>query len=337
MLNRIDLRNFGPIRNLQWEDLGPINLVIAKNGSGKSFLLKALYIAMRTLETYKRGNDPRTAADILAEKLYWTFQTEKIGDLVRNGANESLSCAISLDNREFRFAFDRASTDQISTLENHVPPRSSNSLFLPAKEVLSLHQIILKSRDQDRLFGFDDTYLDLARALNQPPTRGKNFSIFANSRVLLEKMIGGRVEYNPGAKLWQFIQGNQRFDMGVTAEGVKKIAILDILLGNRYLDSASVVFIDEPEAALHPKAISDLLDIVVVLAKGGVQFFLATHSYFVVNKLHLIAREQDLSIPVITTEGDEWHTTDMRDSYPNNSIIDESIRLYKEEVELVLR
>lgn len=28
-----------------------------------------------------------------------------------------------------------------------------------------MHQIILKSREQDRAFGFDDTYFDLARAL----------------------------------------------------------------------------------------------------------------------------------------------------------------------------
>jgi len=45
----------------------------------------------------------------------------------------------------------------------------------------------------------------------------------------------------------------------VTAEGIKKIAILDTLLGNRYLDTSSIVFIDEPEAALHPQAVSQSL------------------------------------------------------------------------------
>ena len=63
-------------------------------------------------------------------------------------------------------------------------------------------------------------------------------------------------------------KGNQKFPIGVTSEGIKKIAILDTLLGNRYLDANSIVFIDEPESALHPVAVSDLLDIIAVLAKS---------------------------------------------------------------------
>lgn len=39
------------------------------------------------------------------------------------------------------------------------------SIFIPAKEVLSLFSVILKSREIDKSFGFDDTYYDLAKAL----------------------------------------------------------------------------------------------------------------------------------------------------------------------------
>jgi len=70
MLNAIKLSNFGPLTHLDWPNLGPINLVIGDNGTGKTFLLKALYCAVRTLEEYKRGDDQRTATEILAEKLY---------------------------------------------------------------------------------------------------------------------------------------------------------------------------------------------------------------------------------------------------------------------------
>ena len=72
MLDSIRLENFGPIPYLDWMGLGPINLLIGGNGSGKTFLLKILYSAMRTIEEYKRGDDRRTKAEILAEKLYWT-------------------------------------------------------------------------------------------------------------------------------------------------------------------------------------------------------------------------------------------------------------------------
>jgi len=337
MLNKIKLKNFGPLANLDWPKLGPINLVIGGNGSGKTFLLKALYSAMRTLEEYKRGDDQRTAAEILAEKLYWTFQPDKIGDLVTKGADGALSCTVQFDNRNFIYSFGKDTTKQISSLENHVQTRASNSIFLPAKEVLSLHQIILKSREQDKAFGFDDTYLDLASALRQSPKRGKNYAEFAKSRQSLEDILGGRVEYDETSGRWQFKKGNQKFPIGVTAEGIKKIAILDTLLGNRYLDTNSIVFIDAPESALHPVAVSKLLDIVAVLAERGIQFFLASHSYFVVKKLFLIAQEQNLSIPVISAHDSQWTTANLKDGMPENTIIDESIRLYKEEVGLALK
>src|SRR5258707_1574333 len=166
MITKLELKNFGPLEAVTWDTLGPINLVIGGNGSGKTFLLKSLYSAMRTLEEYKRGDDQRSAAEILAEKLYWTFQSEKIGDLVSKGA-ASLSFRLRVNDDDFSYGFSKDTTKVISSLENHVPPRTSNSIFLPAKEVLSLHNIILKSRETDKVFGFDDTYLDLARALRQ--------------------------------------------------------------------------------------------------------------------------------------------------------------------------
>lgn len=336
MFNSVTLQNFGPLPKLCWRDLGSINLVIGDNGSGKTFLLKALYTAARTLEEFGRGDDQRTLADILAGKLYWTFQVDKIGDLVTKGAEGTLSCRVEFDNQEFRYSFGKDTTSKISAIDNKVPQRASNSVFLPAKEVLSLHHVILKSREQDNVFGFDDTYLDLARALRLSTTRGKNFPEFATSRKKLEGILGGKVEYDESSGRWQFKKGNQKYPIGVTAEGVKKIAILDTLLGNRYLSPESIIFIDEPEAALHPVAISQLLDIIAMLADTGMQIFLASHSYFVVKKLFLIAQEKNMAIPVISSGEGGWESADLLQGIPNNPIIDESIRLYKEEVELVL-
>ena len=73
MIESVEIKNFGPIAEFSWRDLAPINLVIGRNGTGKTFLLKALYCAVRTLEE-KRGDEPRTHAEILADKLYWTSQ-----------------------------------------------------------------------------------------------------------------------------------------------------------------------------------------------------------------------------------------------------------------------
>ena len=150
-------------------------------------------------------------------------------------------------------------------------------------------------------------------------------------------MFAGKVEYDTRSNRWIFRKGNQRFPIGVTAEGIKKIAILDTLLGNRYLTQNSIVFIDEPEAALHPQALMTLLDIVAALAERGIQFFMASHSYFVVKKLFLIAQEKQISIPILAAQDGKWRSNDLLDGIPHNKIIDESIHLYEEEVELSFR
>ena len=337
MINQVKLDHFGPLDHINWPNLGKINLVIGGNGSGKTFLLKAIYSSLRTLEDFKRGDEPRTAAEILADKLYWTFQPEKIGDLVSKGADAPLSSAITFDHKDFSYSFGKDTSKQISNLHNQVPPRASNSIFLPAKEVLSLHQIILKSREQDKVFGFDDTYFDLAKALRISTTKGNNFAEFAKSRRQLEDILGGVIEYDEASGRWLFAKGRHKFPIGVTAEGIKKIAILDTLLGNRYLDIRSVVLIDEPESALHPTAIVQLLDIVAMLAERGIQFFLASHSYFVVKKLFLLAQERNWSIPVISASDGYWTCADLGNGMPDNPIIAESIRLYQEEVEMALK
>ena len=365
MINRVELKNFGPIEQLDWQHLGKINLIIGKNDCGKSFLLKAIYSAVRTLEDYKRGDNPDSLKKILVDKLYWTFQTENgILGLPTNSGNAELLLNLTLEQKHFYYSFCDGSleTNDVTSLENKLVPRIDNSIFLPAKEVLSLHHLILKSRELDKVFGFDDTYLDLARALHQKPTKIMQYSSgynspqsgygiassygelpseyghrsidFNNARILLESIIGGRIEFNDVNRRWYFKKGEQFFSMGATAEGIKKIAILDTLLGNGYLNEKSVVFIDEPESNLHPEAITKLLDIVAILANHGIQFFIASHSYFVIKKLFLIAQEQQMSIPVLSYQNNEWVQSDLKEDIPDNPIVDESIRLYEEQLDL---
>jgi predicted ATPase len=165
---------------------------------------------------------------------------------------------------------------------------------------------------------------------------GKNYKEFAEARKSLENLLGGRIELDEQTGRWSFRRGNQKFTIGVTSEGVKKISILDTLLSNRFLDTNSIIFIDEPESALHPSAVSQLLEIIALMATRGVQIFLASHSYFVVKKLYLLAQELNMRIPLLSDEDDAWIEHDLLNGIPDNSIMDESIRLYEEEVDRAL-
>ena len=332
-----ELANYGKIGSVILDQFSNINLIIGENGTGKTFLLKALYSAVRTMEEYRRGDDNRSANDILIDKLRWTFQVEKPGDIVSKGAEGSALFRMILGNQCLGYQFGPECTKKLNLLSAPTASKPGNSIFIPAKEVLSLFSIILKSRELDQVFGFDDTYYDLAKALRIAPSRGKNYSVFAESRKIVEGIVDGKVEYDDSRTKWYYKQGNQKFSIGAASEGVKKIAIMDRLLANGYLNNHSVIFIDEIESALHPDAICAFLDVIDLIAhKMGIQVFITSHSYFVIKKLYLIALKRKGSVQCISMSKDALPVvSDLSRGMPKNSIIDASIRLYEQEMDEV--
>lgn len=334
MIKSVTLKNFGPISDLSISNFGKINLLIGPNRTGKTMLLKALYCAQKTIELTGRGKNPESGKDLLLKKLYWTFQVDKIGQLVHKPDSGPLEFSMTeTDGETFSFGFGSDTERKIVRFESTSKPRSSNSVFIPAKEVLTLLDVIKEWRYVNLEFAFDDTYSDLATALT-PPTKGKVAKSFAHARAKLEKALDGRITYSKEKKTWQYEQGKSTFDLNLTSEGTKKIAIFDTLIANHFLTKDSIVFIDEPESGLHPSLIVDLLDIIAELANYGVQFFIASHSYFVIKKLYLIAQKNNTSIPVISFDsaGNGFH--DLMCGMPDNPIITESIKLYEEEITL---
>ena len=334
-INQVILENFGMIPSFSCDNFSNINLVIGENGTGKTFFLKALYSATRAMEEYRRGDDIRTISDVLAEKLRWTFQVEKLGDMVTRSSPENLTFRASIGTDQIGYQFSQSATSKISRVKTPTQRRDTNSIFIPAKEVLSLYSVILKSREVDKSFGFDDTYYDLVKAVRLSPKPGRKYTAFADSRKLVKDVIDGKVEFDETTGKWFFKNNrNQKFSIGATSEGVKKISIMDRLLANGYVDKQSIIFIDEIESALHPSAVCQFLDMINNIATNmDMQFFISSHSYFVIKKLALIAMNTPGLVTCISLHKaapPEVH--DLYDGMPNNSIIDAAIRLYEQEI-----
>ena len=340
-IQTVELQNYGNISTFKCSAFSNINLIIGENATGKTFLLKALYSAIRSMEDYKRGDDIRSMNEILAEKLRWTFQVDKLGDLVNRSASDPLCFKLETDRAQncMEYQFSQSTTTKVINLTAPAMQKEGNSIFIPAKEVLSLFSVILKSREVDKAFGFDDTYYDLAKALRIAPSRGKNFNAFSKARKKLSAVINGRVDYEDDSGRWYYKNDtNQKFSIGATAEGVKKISIMDRLLSNGYINKESVLFIDELESALHPNAICDFLDMISDIShEMGIQVFISTHSYFVIKKLFLIALKHPDEVTCISlTKGNEPQICNLSEGMPGNSIIQASVDLYKQEVMGVL-
>ena len=333
MIKSLSIRNLGPISQLDCHQLGKINLIIGPNQSGKTFLLKALYAALKTVEQYKRGRENRTDKEILSDKLYWTFQTESLGSIVKKGES-SLSFTMQSHNGEsFGVSFGPSTIKKVNIENNTFAPTNSNVVFIPAKEVISIRDIIIDLRERS-WFGFEEPYSDLAKSLKKT-YKGRNYKAFSDARQQIINMIGGRLEYDETKNTWLFRDSNRRvYDVSSTSEGVKKISILDVLLGNHYLDNHSIILIDEIEANLHPAMITRFLQTIKLLADAGLQFFISSHSYFVIKRLYIMAHQYNMHIPVLSFDEGSCDISNLQNEMPRNSIIDESIALYHDEISL---
>ena len=332
MILSFSLKNFGCIEKAEAGSLAQINLIVGPNSVGKSILLKALYSGVKSAEMYKRGKDDRSFYSIFSEKLRWVFQLDSLSEIVRVGQNSPAE--FEWRTSEEHLSIKISSEGKLTFGEDSPKPRNVNSVFIPAKEVISLQSIINKARYVDKIFGFDETYSDLCTALSLPTTKGKNYKNFAHSRIELKGVTGGIVFFDKKKSRWMFSKDDITLPIELASDGIKKIGILDTLLGNRYLSPKSVVFIDEIESSLHPAAISKLLDIVFQLSKTGIQFFISSHSYFVVKKLYLIALENEIDIPILSLD-ENLTLNNLKDGIPeDNEIIAESIRLYEQEIRL---
>jgi AAA15 family ATPase/GTPase len=344
MFTRLDLENFGIFDCFEWNDHAKINILIGKNDTGKSQLLKILYSLAKSVEIYHKQSQPNALQEsfstVLANKLIWTFQPEGkgLGELITKGQNK-LNVQARLCEENYHFSFGKDTTRKITDVNNHlIPPKNLSAIFVPPKEVLTAFEAIAATREQLEIFGFDDTYYDLITSLRLPTTKG---NIQKDMKEVLENLVQlFEGEILREGKQFILKRGREKFWMSQVAEGVKKIGILTTLIRNRSLQKGTILFIDEPENNLHPEAIVALVKMLFSLSKADIQIYLATHSYFVIKQFELLARKHKETIQICSLIKEENNIIgkfrDLQQGLPDNPIIDASIQLYEDDVRLEL-
>jgi AAA15 family ATPase/GTPase len=356
MINSITIKNFMAHSDLSMKDIPEINVIIGKNDTGKTGLLKLLYATVKSLEIYswKSKNIDVSFKKELAEKLYDTFMPIKngLGDLVQKGSKERLDVNVTIigNNGKYKqpiyFSFGDRTEKSITTaneIDEPLPDNLINALFVPAKEVLTAFTDIRNIRDNFYGVGFDDTYLDLIKALDLPTIQGPAVRELNTVKKTLEDLFEGKIEQTGQKEQpFTFKKGNQQFAMQQTAEGIKKIGILTTLINNRQLGKGTVLFMDEPETALHPDAVRQMVEMLIAMSKAGVQIFIASHSYFVIKQLAICAKRDKLNVCCwnLTKENgkpvnNSFHNL-IDGVLPSNTIIDEALKMFDQEINIDL-
>jgi AAA15 family ATPase/GTPase len=355
MINSIHIENFMGYGSFKSGILAPVNIIIGNNDTGKTALLKLLYASTKSVEMYssklQHQHNRISFRKILAEKLINTYQPTKkgLGELVSKLTKEKLRINIEYQHLKLgyedrlTFSFGESTTNTINDCPDEIKQISDNfkCLFIPAKEILTSLKAIRATRDNLFMAGFDDTYLDLIKAVVIPTVKGRVKEELSSVGKKLEELFDGQIEQGKDDD-FIFKKGNTEYSMQLTSEGVKKIGIFTTLIKNRQLNSNSILFLDEPETTLHPKATRELVEMLMLMAKSGIQIFIATHNYFVLKQMHLCAQKYEIATNCYMLSKEKGQKsvsvsmTDLQKDFPENAISEEAIEMADEEMRLHL-
>jgi AAA15 family ATPase/GTPase len=351
MISKIHLKNFVHFREFKWETTGKLNVIIGENDTGKTNLLKLLYSVSRAWSMFtadKLNNKDKAFNETLADKIFDTFQPRSngIGDLVSQKSKNKLEVEIvyfsgSEKNQAIQFKFSRDDT-RITDTNTCIEPckdENFNSIFIPPKEVLTAFEAILSTRTEEKwMYGFDDTFTDLIKLLLIDTVQGKQKENLPTVVKNLEQLMNGRISQGKGKEKFIFSRkgNNEKYSMSMTAEGIKRIGIYITLINNRQLGPGSVLFLDEPEAELHPKAIRVLGDMIYDFSNSGIQVFVSTHNYFLLKQLELKARENKTEVQCCSLKNIDGviaaEFSDLQHGMPDNPIVEVALDLFDQEI-----
>ena len=287
-LTRIRLERFTAFEHLDLELSAGVNVFVGANGTGKTHLLKVAYAACEFSRVKPASLTEVSAHDKLVQ-MFLPSESD-IGRLIRHpGRDRSGVIEVCGDDRRIRIpVFD--GLQQIESIDDVGWSNSITSVFTPAKEMLA-HAPGFRSLYAYREIQFEEVYADIIDRSYLPPLRRRLDDTRARILGDLENAIGGRVAVENEEF---FLKTEEReIEFTLLAEGMRKLALLWLLIRNGTLPEGSVLFWDEPEANLNPKLLTVVIDAMLQLQRSGVQILIATHEYAVLKELELLMQKDD--------------------------------------------
>jgi len=333
-LSRIKLERFTAFQELDVALSPGINVFIGENGTGKTHLLKVAYAACDITKT--KGS--------FAAKLIHTFlpYERRIGRLVyRVGRSSRAVVEVHRGRTKIRSSFSNHSRDAASakiTGKQAWTETEIESAYIPVKEVLA-NAPGFRSLYASREISFEEIYSDIVDRAFLPTLRGPHDQRRKSLLGHLQKAIDGKVVQENEHFFLRNKQGKLEFTL--LAEGLRKLALIWLLIQNGTLLNGSVLFWDEPEANLNPKVMGLVVEVLLELQRMGVQVLLATHDYVFLKEFDLRAEQTDsLSFHALYRDSQRKICHQSTQSFVDideNAIADTFAELYNREVKKSLK
>lgn len=290
-ITQLKLENFTAFHSIDVRFSPGVNVLIGANGTGKTHLLKVLYAACAITvgEDRERGFERKLAG------VFHPFQSD-LSRLIRRRPGRSGGAALAVWRDDGTMLLGGITPQLVDSRHASTPQVSAwaetplESAYIPVKEMLA-HAPGFLSTAARREIAFEEVYVDILRQAFLPKLKGDLDPDRQRLLDLLQQAIGGKVI----SKGEHFFLKNRRGELEFTllAEGMRKLALLWLLIQNGTLRPGSVLFWDEPEANLNPALMGDVIEVVLALQRLGVQVFMSTHNYVMLKELDLRTQSHD--------------------------------------------
>ena len=209
------------------------------------------------------------------------FQTQSIfalRDKKEREAKISIPGIVDLDwvDQDWKFAITHEGV-QFSQAYSKVLYLES-PMYWKLKNALESFRLSDRNRRirRKRLTGVPEYFYDLASELRSEYTGEMDFPEL-HSKLTGKNVLDGKLVISDTGEIL-FREKDRSFPLTLTATGVINLGILALLIERKILNKDSFVFIDEPEAHLHPEWQVAMAETLFDLAKGGGHVVVATHS-----------------------------------------------------------
>ncbi len=288
-LTGLKLRNFTAFEDFDLTPSPGINVLIGVNGTGKTHILKVLYAACAITE----GAGKDLPFGLKLRNVFSPYHGA-IGRLVRRrqGSSEAQINVTRAEGQRVAVKFSNHAKGMehlrvtgMTTWKSAPLP----SAFIPVKEMLAFAPGFIAVAEK-REWPVEEVYVDIIKKAYLPLLSGPATQNRKELLGALENAIEGKVILKGETFFLMNRQGELEFPL--LAEGMRKLALIWLLIQNGTLTQGSVLFWDEPEANLNPSLMQAVVNVIFKLQTLGVQVFLTTHNYVLLKQFDLQADEK---------------------------------------------
>lgn len=222
------------------------------------------------------------------------FQVSTLEQLKKVNTTEPLNLTITdlveirLANEQVTCSIQPSSLDRIQDISRVIYIESP--IYWKLKSALeSIDRTLLKLKLEPHqyLTGIPQYFHDLVTLLRLQPIGSPKFDEITQE---IEQEIGGQLKLTHDGNLI-FQEQKTIHPIAITALGVANLGMLAMLLKKNLIDPGTFLFIDEPEAHLHPAWQVVFIRALYQLAKADINIIIATHSVDIIKYIEVLTKD----------------------------------------------